>query len=115
MLRDTLLQLTFNLKHAYIILDALDEGNDIQEITELLQDLQKNAPIQLHILVSSRELQDIYTGLGHIATHLLKLQGSEIDSDIQLYIRTRLRCDPKLSLFPAELIETTLVDQAKGM
>lgn len=96
-------------------MDALDEGENIQEIATVLKRLQTRVSARVHILVTSRELVEVQQTLGGVQTHEFRLEGKGIDSDIQLYIQNRLENDQNLRHFPTEQIGAMLTRQANGM
>ena len=112
---DVLLKLTLYFDKAYIVMDALDEGEDIQEIATVLKRLQTRVAAHVHILVTSRELVEVQKTLADVKTHEFRLEGKGVDSDIQLYIQNRLENDQNLRHFPTEQIGAMLTRQANGM
>lgn len=73
----------------------------------------------VHALVTSRPESDISAGLGPLANFKsIPIQGSQVDSDIGLYIKAQLAEDTKLKMWPEAVkaeIEETLKTGANGM
>lgn len=117
--------LTEDLDDIFIIADALDEcpkneeGRLRQEFLELITEVNAWSRSKIHLLVTSRpepDVKEVLTPL--VTTRAISIQGSQVKSDIQLYIRSQLLTDPKLKLWPSEVkkeMEKTLVAGADGM
>ena len=102
----------------YIILDALDECSELDEMLQMLRDIHLWGAENLHILVTSRQLPEIENSLSEIVSDGLCLHGPCVDQDILLYIVERLKNDPKLAKWPPEVrdeIRITLSRGARGM
>jgi hypothetical protein len=105
------------LPHTYIILDALDECPERDELLGFLQEIAEWKLDQLHVLVTSRLLTDIEEALDFVGARRVALQSHVVDLDIETYVRTRLRVDKALkwpSIVQGE-IETCLTKKAGGM
>lgn len=114
----TLHRLILQFNTVYIVIDALDEAEDVEEVFQLLQKAKEWTLPSLHILVSSRQLYDIQKALEYIATDQIFIHERFIQDDIKLYLRTSLLQDRKLSRWPEEVlkeVEETLLLQARGM
>lgn len=102
----------------YIILDALDECVDRQELLKLVQDLHGWKIGSLHVLVTSRKERDIETALNLLCTGQISVHDAQDNRDIELYIDERLKTDPKLRMWPLktrEEINEKLKNDAHGM
>ncbi|KAH0559449.1 hypothetical protein GP486_004039 [Trichoglossum hirsutum] len=104
----------------YIILDALDECADREQLLMLIQKINEWKMEKVHILVTSRKEKDVRETLTPLLTDQISIEGAQVNSDIQLYIRERLHNDPKLKLKKwsekvREEIEETLMSGAYGM
>jgi hypothetical protein len=100
----------------YIILDALDECTDREELLELIEEMNRWGAVQ--ILATSRKEKDIEEALHPLVTCQICIQDAQIDDDIKLYIRQRLQNDSKLKKWPLMVqreIEESLMDGANGM
>lgn len=103
----------------FIIIDALDECSEREEIMDMLASLVVHKPGEVHVLITSRREQDIETGLKDIGSmSSVCLQRKAVDADIRLHVCNRINQDRKLSKWPDSVkreIESTLVDGAHGM
>lgn len=102
----------------YIILDALDECVERQELLNLVQEIFDWKTGFLHVLVTSRKESNIDTALGPICTGQISVHDDEGNSDIEIYIDERLKSDPKLKMWPVKIreeINEKLKDNAHGM
>jgi hypothetical protein len=77
----------------YVIIDALDECADREELLELVQEMNELRTVQ--ILVTSRKEKDIEEVLKTLVTCQVCIQDAQLD-DIQLHIRHQLKNDRKL-------------------
>ena len=106
------------LKHAYIIIDALDECSEREKLLEQISDIAGRKIGKLHILLTSRKEWDIKTALDPILTGSVSIESAKVDSDIRLYVCRRLENDPRLKDWPDTVkleIENSLVNGAHGM
>lgn len=106
-------------KETFIIADALDEYPEPKrkELFSILTSIIGGCN-DIHILVTSRNEQDIAHTLDKISTEKICINSSIVDEDIRLHIRSCLTDDPKLSRLPAIMkqeIETRLGEDAHGM
>jgi hypothetical protein len=109
----------------FIVADALDEcpkGREKgfrEELLELIVEVKAWPISNIHLLVTSRPEPDIGEKLTPLlTTKAISIQGSEVESDIKLYIGSQLSTDPKLRKWSSEVkeeIEKTLIAGAKGM
>ena len=117
-LLETLRQIVQAFDERFIILDALDE---CQERQELLEDIEKIVDWKLeklHILATSRREKYIEETLEPLITRQICIQSALVNADIHLHLRERLQNDPKLRKWPEKVhmeIEATLMDGAHGM
>jgi len=117
-LMKTLQGILGGFQHAYVILDALDECADCEELLGLIDDLVAWKLGILHMLVTSRKERDIELHLMPQVSGAINVQGAFIDNDIRSHICEQLQNDPKLSKWPAHIhkeIEETLMKGAHGM
>jgi hypothetical protein len=103
----------------YLIVDAVDEipsPEGREEACKVLQELSQNP--KAHVLMTSRREHDIteYISECNNVTDI-SIQNPEVDHDIQLYIRQRLKEDKKLNRWAAlhSEIEDVLGRKADGM
>jgi len=114
LLRDTIA----HTEQKYIILDALDECMDREDLLIFLRKLVKSKQTGLHILVTSRGERDIEEQLRAIADHVVNIQSAVVDEDIRVYIRDQLTNDKSLKEWPPsvqDVITTELMAKAAGM
>lgn len=107
-------------KHAYVVLDALDECTEREDLLAFIEELVRTELNQLHILTTSRREGDIEASLGPLTQDQNKIciQSALVDADIQVHIRERFQNDPKLSRWPPKVhaeIEESLIKDANGM
>jgi hypothetical protein len=99
----------------YIILDALDECTDRQQLLLFVREIK---PRDLHVLATSRREKDIEDELSSIADHNINIQSALVDMDIRIYISDRMATDTKLKKWPDSVqneIATALMERAGGM
>lgn len=104
--------------NTFILLDALDECTDREDLLEFIQVLMGWNINSLHILTTSRKENDIAISLEPLATCQLCIQSSLVDADIRVHIMERLSNDPKLKKWPLDVqkeIEDALMTGANGM
>jgi NACHT domain len=106
----------------YIILDALDECIDRDELMVAIKILAEWRLERLHILVTSRKERDIEDELERVVekSSIIPLQSSIVDQDIQRYVHHRLSTDKNLKKWHKDLeirneIEIALMKGAHGM
>ncbi|PVH67502.1 ankyrin, partial [Cadophora sp. DSE1049] len=102
----------------FIVLDALDECKEKEELLLLLESLTSWGAGNLHILATSRRERDIEEALESLTTSEICLQSALVDNDIRTHLSERLQNDPKLKRWPANVrgeIKDTLMEGAQGM
>ena len=119
-LMDCLHQLLCNFEHVYIILDALDESPRHKHREDLLQafeDMRHWPDPQLHLLVTSRDEQDIREHLNPRPDQVVKMNNVSIEADIAFFVSSHLRDNRRLRKWEKhrDLIERTLTEGAKGV
>lgn len=115
---ETLMILLKQSGKTYIVLDALDESREQKEILHLISRIKEGLGCSANILITSRMEQHIQTGLQHLATREIYLQGPQVHRDIQTLVNRVLVTDPVLSKRPVYIkkeIEQALVNGASGM
>jgi hypothetical protein len=111
----TLQDMLGDFRQSFIILDALDECTEREELLGLIVNWKLE---KLHILVTSRRENDIEDTLTPLITGQICIQSALINADIHVHIRERLQNDRKLRKLPKDMqieIEKTLMDGANGM
>jgi hypothetical protein len=102
----------------FIILDALDECKDREELLLLLERLISWGAGSLHVLATSRRERDIEESLTPLVTSEICLHSALVNVDIDTHISQRLQNDPKLKKWPVNVrgeIKDALMEGAQGM
>jgi hypothetical protein len=117
--------LTWALQHmvgdfhqTFIILDALDECTEREELLGLIEKIVDWKLEKLHILATSRRESGIEDTLTPLITGQICIQSALVNGDILVYIRERLQNDRKLRRLPKDVqveIEKILMDGANGI
>jgi Cdc6-like AAA superfamily ATPase len=91
-------QMLQEFKHAYVVVDALDECTQRSELLNMLETVAGWQLQNLHMLTTSRKERDIESSLKmHMDEEdIVCLQSNVVDSDIQLYVQQRLSDDRDL-------------------
>ena len=93
-LKTLLSLLVRDLEDVFIVIDALDEcpkGYERGELLQLIRDIKSWSLPNLHLLSTSRQEPDIEDELTPLLTSAaIPIQGSEVESDIKLYIASEL-------------------------
>ena len=118
----TLQQMIQEFDEIFVILDALDECKERQE---LLEDINKIARWKIgksHILATSRREKDIEESLDCLVNTQKKvcIQSPLVNDDIRTYVQKRLQSDQNLKRWRnkpevQQEIETELMGKADGM
>jgi hypothetical protein len=111
-------EMLLNFNTVYLVIDALDECTDLNEVIEILTNMQSWAVDHLHIIVTSRRLPEIGESVSALTTAVISVDESPIDIDVMLYITHRLETDRSLAKWPLDvrhLIKATLSQGAGGM
>jgi hypothetical protein len=117
-LLSTLQQILGDFRQTYIIIDALDECMEREDLLIMIETIVDWKLDKLHILATSRRERDIEDALGTLVTTQICIQDAVVNADIQTHIRERLANDSKLKRWPTKVqieIETALMDGAHGM
>lgn len=111
-------------KQVYIIMDALDEYPERSEkswrksLLDRVRQMVEHKSENLHILVTSRNEQDIRETLTGLKTRQICVRSSQVDADIMRHVRTCLKKDAVLKRLPDDVklhIESRLGERAHGM
>ena len=118
-LEETFKAMTAEAGNLKIVLDALDE---CATRTELLDWLASTAPKALHLLLTSRDLDEIKSSLTDWipTTAIVPVEQGSVNPDIRAFVRSRLlhdRCFRRWHSMPGvyERIEMKLMEKADGM
>lgn len=108
--------------HAYIVLDALDECTQRQDLMYILEIVAAWQFDNVHLLMTSRKERDIESSLESYIKEedTICLQRDVVDSDIQRYVQQRLSNDKALAKWNKDAavrqeIEAALMQGARGM
>jgi ankyrin repeat domain-containing protein 50 len=118
----SLQEIILEFPQTYIVLDALDECSNREELMEIIRSIQSWKIERLHVLVTSRKERDIENSFQSFVDgeHTICLQNKLVDPDIQTYIQQRLLKDKKLEKWRKDdkirdEIEAALMNGAHGM
>jgi hypothetical protein len=98
-LMQTLKKMIERYDKTYIILDALDECLNRQNLLKAIEQIQKWKLSQLHMLIISRMLTNIEEVLTSMieSRNRICIQSAAVNSDIEIYVDKRFRSDRRLS------------------
>ena len=114
----TLQRMLRDFNYIFIFLDALDECKEREELLGLIKRIVDWKLEMLHLLATSRRVNDIEETLTPLITCQICIQSALVDADICIHIRERLQNDPKLRKWPKNVrmeIEKSLMEGANGM
>jgi KaiC/GvpD/RAD55 family RecA-like ATPase len=120
-LLDALRQICEEFSATYIILDALDECADREELIAMTNQIASWQLESLHVVVTSRKERDLQSSLESLvdASNIIPLQSTVVDEDIRKYVRHRISVDKKLKKWQSgemqKEIEVALMEGAHGM
>ncbi|KAK2811859.1 hypothetical protein FQN50_001897 [Emmonsiellopsis sp. PD_5] len=117
-LMQTLREIIDDAGQTYIIVDALDECGEWEELLEVIEQVYQWNIGNLHLLVTSRREKMIEDTFHGFVESQVCLQTKDVDNDIGLLVREQLQTDPKLRRWPTESkmkIEEKLIAGANGM
>jgi hypothetical protein len=102
----------------YLIIDALDECSQREEMLRMLTDIHRQCSEEVNILVTSRKERDIELVLDSLASSNIGIQQTAVDADIRIHVKTCLVKDVKLKRWPPAVkkeMEDALVGGSHGM
>ena len=105
-------------QHSHVILDALDECRQREDLLLLIEEVMSWKLGNLHLLATSRKEEDISDYLDPLVTDQICIQSALVEADIRVHIQERLQNDRNLKKWPANVkdeIESTLISGANGM
>ena len=117
-IRSLLRNMMDRIEFKYIILDALDECTDREDLLTFIHDLVNLKLKGLLVMAMSRRERDIEEQLRPIADYNINIQSTVVDKDIQVYVRDRLAIDHKLKKWPKSVqdeITSAMMEKAHGM
>ena len=107
-----------SLKDVFIVIDALDEAKDQEDVLATLSHIHGWSLQNVNLFVTSRRESNLVTELSPIVSDEILMDTSAVDHDICCYVQTRLIEDPKLKRWPDSVrgdIEKSLMCDAQGM
>lgn len=111
-------QIIKGFRSTYILLDALDECTEREDVLNFIEVLMDWNIDSLHVLSTSRKESDIATTLEPLATCQQCIHSAAVDADIRVYVLERLSSDRELRKWPVDVqkeIEDALTKGAQGM
>lgn len=114
----TLRQMVQEFNETFIILDALDECKEREELLTDIEGIAGWKIGKLHIVATSRRKKEIEETLEPLITGQICIKSALVDADIQIYLGEALQKDSKLKMWPTNVqkeIQETLMDGAHGM
>jgi ankyrin repeat domain-containing protein 50 len=114
----TLISLFKDSYRTYLILDALDECSERKDLLVALRQIIQVTSLQVNVLVTSREEQDIFEGLQGVIPESVNLECGGLDADIERHIKKCLENDTEWRKDPPYIkqeIQDALVKGAHGM
>ena len=121
-LLSTLYIMLRDFSDTYLVLDALDEGSKRKELLLCIEELAGWRDLNLHILTTSRREKDIEDSMEPLIDDQRRIciQSALVDSDICMYIHSRLQVDRDLRRWRdmpkvQQEIGDTLMGKADGM
>ena len=107
-----------NFDITYIVIDALDESNNRNDILKVLKALAIDPRFKkLQLLVSGREYIDIEIVMREFSIPI-SMANPSVKKDIRLLVRSMLQSNSKFKRWPSELlteVEHTVSTRARGM
>ena len=111
-------QFISGFEKTYILVDALDECLNMEEIMSLIETLHKLGLMQCHLLVTSRRELQIVDAIMPMEPIEIDMCQMPVDADIEMYINAMLHSSPELKRWSKNdknLIRSVLLDKANGM
>jgi ankyrin repeat protein len=102
----------------YLVLDALDECMDQEELLGILESMLAWQAEGLRIFLTSRHTPDIAAVFDSKVAYIIEAGIENVSRDIELFIQEQLEGHPKLRKWPAGLrseIQNSLMSGAQGM
>jgi hypothetical protein len=105
-------------RQAYIIIDALDECTEREQLLDLMEKIVGWKISTVHMLVTSRKEREIEDRLLPLCWHTMALRESVVAGDIVLHVHECLQNDSKLKKWPKKVqaeIQEALTNGSQGM
>jgi hypothetical protein len=87
----------------FLVLDALDECTEREELLALIKRIVGWKIGKLHTLFTSRREREIEDTLEPLITCQICIQSALVNADINIHLRERLQNDPKLKQWPVNV------------
>jgi hypothetical protein len=107
-----------SFEQTYIVIDALNECSECEELMKFIEVVYGWESAQLHIFATSRQLPEIEETIRDRATDCICLQESNTMQDITMLVQQRLDSDRRLQKWPLHVraeIQDSLIKGAGGM
>lgn len=120
-LLQTLHDILLSIPETYIILDALDECSEHEDLFEILRTIANWQYLRMHIILTSRYDRDIEDSVHEFTDpiDIVKFERHKVDEDIRAYVIQRMQDDKGLRKWNdpelREEIEIALMNGAQGM
>ena len=105
-------------KRMFIIVDAVDECVEREELLLWLEKVTASVQPNVRVFCTSRSERELEESLDSLATTIVDFDKNLVDGDIQVYLTNQLRSDKRLSKWQPEVqkeIEDKLIAGAHGM
>lgn len=120
-LRSALHELLTHFDHTYIAFDALDEAEDsigLEKIITFLESISSKISIgRVHLVIFSRDLEQLRSLFQELGATSIAVDGSVLDLDLQTALRHELCSHPKFARWPVAVkksVEGSLLTNANG-
>ena len=100
-----------SFQHVYVVIDALDECRDQEQLLPLIEEIVEWKLGNMHILATSRHERDIEDCIGPLVSAQINLHSVWVNADIHTHLRERLKNDLKLERLESEKLHE--IDQLK--
>ena len=115
-------QLLKRFREVFLVVDALDESGEREDLLRIIQQWTSWDDVRLHTIFASRKERDIEDVLCRLCDdrRTVSIQSTLVDNDIRDYVQARLRDSMKLRRWRSkpqiqQLIVNSLMDKADGM
>ena len=117
-LKNPLKDLLNAVDKVYIVIDALDESSEVQEVLDLLEEICDWQIPSVHLLASSRKSPEIEFALKPLVSSQVPMRNDSVNEDISRHIEHQLQKRREFARWTADIkaeIRTRLVEDSKGM
>ena len=119
-LQSTLFTILSGFRHAYLIVDALDECTERRELLDWIEEITLRRNGNVHLLVTSRQERDIEISLQSLGPSRICLEKESVGQDIATYLDWTLRDDQQWKSWNRnarirDKVRTALLQGAQGM